>query len=105
MRGDPARMQYTGASFSEHFTRIFEGFLPAVSRERVSSELFPQAGDHIATNHPDVVERRIFEVLGQGEEYVAEISKRVPEEPRFGFAAGLVALLVIGALVLGMGSL
>jgi hydrogenase-4 component B len=98
------RMQYTGSGFAEHFARIFEGFLPALRREKVSSELFPPGPGSISSHHPDVVERRIFEVLGHGEDFVAEVSKRVPEEPGFAFAAGLIAVVVIGALVFGVGS-
>jgi hydrogenase-4 component B len=104
--GDTAassRLQYTGSSFSEFFTRIFESFLPALRRERLPTEPFPEAPGHIATHHPDAVERRMFEVLGQAEDFVVQTSGRIPEQPRFAFAAGLVALVLIGALLLGSG--
>lgn len=94
------RMQYTGSSFAEHFARIFDSFLPALRRERLPDELFPQQPGHLATHHIDAVERRMFEVLGQGEDFVAQASARIPEQPRFAFAAGLIALIVIGVLVL-----
>jgi hydrogenase-4 component B len=96
-----SRMQSTGSSFSEHFTRIFETFLPSLRRERLPEELFPQKPGHLATHHVDAVERRMFEVLGQGEDFIAGASGRIPEQPRFAFAAGLVALVIIGALVTG----
>jgi hydrogenase-4 component B len=97
------RMQYTGSSFSEQFARIFESFLPALRREQVPSELFPQHPGRVQTHHPDPVERRMFEVLGQGEDFVVQASTKIPEQPRFAFAAGLIALLLVGALLLGSG--
>ena len=96
-----SRMQYTGSSFAEHFARIFDSFLPTVRRERLPDELFPQHPGYLATHHVDAVERRMFEVLGQGEEFVAQASERIPEQPRFAFAAGLIALIAIGVLVFG----
>jgi hydrogenase-4 component B len=96
------RMQYTASSFTEHFARIFESFLPALRRERISDDLLPQTAGHVSTHHADPVERRMFEVLGQGEGFVAHASERIPEQPRFAFAAGLVVLVVIGIVVFGV---
>jgi hypothetical protein len=45
----------------------------------------------------------MFEVIGQGEAFVAQTSGRISEQPRFAFAAGLVALFLLGALLLGAG--
>lgn len=98
--GSP-RMQYTGSGFVELFTRIFEPFLPAVRRQRLPEGPFPQHEGHLATHHADPVEKRIFEVLGQGESTVARFSGRIPESPTFAFAAGLVVVVVIGILVIG----
>jgi hydrogenase-4 component B len=95
------RMQYTGSSFSEQMARIFDAFTPALRRERMPSELFPQQPGQLATHHADAVEQRIFEVLGRAEEFVTRASQRIPAHPRFAFAAGLLALLIIGALALG----
>jgi len=95
------RMQYTGSSFSEQVARIFEAFTPALRRERIAQELFPQRPGQLATHHADAVERRIFEVLGRAEELVIRASQRIPAHPRFAFAAGLLALLIIGAFALG----
>lgn len=94
------RMQYTGSSFTEQFARIFASFLPALRREQVPQELFPQASGHVSTHHHDPVERRMFEVLGQGEDFIEQVSERIPEQPRFAFAAVLIALFLIGALLL-----
>jgi hydrogenase-4 component B len=97
------RMQYTGSSFTGQFARIFDSFLPALRREHLPTTLFPERPGHVATHHPDAVERRMFEVIGQGEAFVAQTSGRISEQPRFAFAAGLVALFLIGALLLGAG--
>jgi hypothetical protein len=94
-------MQYTGSSFSEHFIRLFETFLPSARRERLPEEAFPQQASHLGTHHFDAVERRTFEMLRQAEDLIAQASERIPEQSRFAFAAGLVALVIIGALVLG----
>jgi hypothetical protein len=45
----------------------------------------------------------MFEVLGQGEDLVSQASKRISEQPRFAFAAGLAALIIIGVIVFGTG--
>jgi hydrogenase-4 component B len=98
--GSP-RMQYTGTGFTEKFAHVFASILPSVRREQLPVELLPRAAGHLATHHPDAVEVRMFEVLGQGEDYVMQASERIPEQPRFAFAAGLLALVIIGALLLG----
>jgi len=94
------RMQYTGSSFSEHFARIFESCMPALRRERLPTELFPQAAGQLGTHHADAVERRIFEVLARAEDAITGISARIPVHSRFAFAAGLCALFIIGAVAL-----
>lgn len=102
--GSPTvRMQYTGSGFTEQLARVFDVFLPALRREQVSPDLFPQRAGHLATHHHDPVERRMFEVLGQGEELIMRTSGRIPEQPRFAFAAGLVALVLIAALLFASG--
>jgi hypothetical protein len=95
-----ARMQYTASSFSAQLARMFEGLLPQLRREKLPTEVFPAAPGHLATQQVDAVERRMFEVLGQGEAMVTGTSKRISEEPRFAFAAGLVALVIVVALLL-----
>ena len=98
--GSP-RMQYTGSALVEPFARVFESFLPALRRERLPEGPFPQHASHVATHHADPVERRLFEVLGQGEDFISQVSDRIPENPRFSFAAGLIVIIVIGALIAG----
>jgi hydrogenase-4 component B len=94
------RMQYTGSSFGKQFARLFEAVLPVVRRGQVPDEFFPRQATHLATHHADPVEKRMFEVLGQGEQYMRLATGKIPDQPRFAFTAGLLALLVIG-LILG----
>lgn len=96
-----ARMQYSGSSFSAQLSTLFRPALPVVTREHLPSEPFPQHSSHLHTNHVDAVERRMFEVLGQGEQFVHETSARIPEQPRFAFAAGLLALVIVALVALG----
>lgn len=96
-----ARMQYTASSFSDQLARLFRAFLPSARREDLPEEIFPRRAGHLSTHHFDPVERRTFEMLGQAEDLVEHASERIPEQSRFAFAAGLVALLIIGALMLG----
>jgi hydrogenase-4 component B len=98
--GSP-RMQYTGSAFVESFARVFHSFLPSLRRERLPEGPFPQHASHAATHHADPVEKRLFEVLGQGEEFISQLSERIPENPRVAFAAGLLVIVVIGILVAG----
>ncbi|MEY4547344.1 MAG: hydrogenase-4 component [Pseudomonadota bacterium] len=95
------RMQYTGSSFSERFASIFDSCMPALRRERIAKEIFPQQPGQLATHHADAVEQRIFEVLARGEDAITEVSERIPGQPRFAFAAGLCAILIIGAVAWG----
>jgi len=96
-----ARMQYTGSSFSAQLSTLFRPALPLVTREQLPSVVFPQHAARLSTNHVDAVERRMFEVLGQGEQFVQDTSARIPEQPRFAFAAGLVVLVVVALVALG----
>jgi hydrogenase-4 component B len=98
------RMQYTGSAFSESFARVFESILPALRRAKLPTELFPEQPGHVGTHHPDAVEQRVFEVLGRGEQFVDQIASRIPEQPRFAFAAGLFALVLIAVLVAATGT-
>jgi hydrogenase-4 component B len=95
-----SRMQYTGSSFTEQLAKLFEAFQPSVRRQRLPAEVFPQAPGQLSTHHFDAVERRMFEMLGQAEDAVTRASDRIPEQSRFAFAAGLAALVIIGAVVL-----
>jgi hydrogenase-4 component B len=95
------RMQYTASSFSSPFAQLFEAFLPQLRRQRLPQGIFPAEPGHIGTHHVDAVERRMFEVLGQGEQMISRTSDRIPEQPRFAFAAGLLALVIAIGLLIG----
>jgi hypothetical protein len=94
-------MQYTASSFSAQFAALFDGFLPQLRRERLPKGVFPAQSGHLGTHFIDAVERRMFEVLGQGEQMITRTSGRIPEQPRFAFAAGLVALVIAIGLLVG----
>jgi hydrogenase-4 component B len=103
-QGATPRMQYTGASFSSQFTGFFATVLRQLRRERLPVGPFPERGGHLATHCVDAVEQRMFEVMGEGDDLVVGLGRRIPVEPRFSLAAGLVALLVVvGLLVGGLG--
>ena len=94
-----ARMQYTASGFAESFARLFRSFLPVLTREHLPTGLFPQRTGHLSTHYADPVEKRLFEVLGQGEEFIDQVADRLPESSRFAFAAGLAVIIVIGIVV------
>ena len=95
------RLQYTGSSFAAQLSSLFRPALPVLTRENLPQEPLPQQASHLSTNHVDAVERRMFEVLGQGEQFVQDTSGRIPEQPRFAFAAGLLVLVVIALVAVG----
>jgi hypothetical protein len=45
----------------------------------------------------------MFEVLGEGDDTVANAARRIPLEPSFSLAAGLVVLVVVVGLLLASG--
>lgn len=96
-----ARMQYTGGSFSAQLSTLFRPALPVLTREHLPTEPFPQHASHLSTHHVDAVEQRMFEMLGQGEAFVQDTSGRIPEQPRFAFAAGLIVLVVVALVAIG----
>jgi hypothetical protein len=94
-------MQYTGSSFSAQLSTLFRPALPVLTREHLPTEPFPQHASHLSTHHVDAVEQRMFEVIGQGEEFVQDTSARIPELPRFAFSACLLALVVVALVAIG----
>jgi hydrogenase-4 component B len=98
--GATARMQYTGTSFSDQFTAVFGTVLRHLRRERLPAGPFPERGDHLQTHCVDAVEQRMFEVMGDGDGMVVRLAHRIPVEPRFSLAAGLVVVLVVVGLLL-----
>jgi len=97
--GGTPRLQYTGASFSAQFSTLFGTVLPTLRRERLPSGPFPAPGDHLQTQSVDAVEQRLFEVMGDGDGLVVRLARRIPVEPRFSLAAGLVVVVVVVGLV------
>ena len=93
------RMQYTGSSFSWDFARRFEGVLVMLRRQKAPEGYFPTDAT-LLTHCPDAVERRLFRVIAQGDKTAAQISSGMHEDdPRLSFAAVLVVLALIGAVV------
>jgi len=95
-----SRMQYTGAGFSSDFSARFDGLLVLLQRKKSPVGYFP-SDSYVVTNCVDAVERRLYSVINRGDSTAVEISKKLQEDdPRVAFAAGLVAIIVIGVLVL-----
>jgi hydrogenase-4 component B len=93
-------MQYTGTSFSAQFTAIFDNILLTLRREELPEGPFHEKTGHLGTHCVDAVERRIFEALGEGESVAGRLTAWLTEEPRVGFALGLVVLGLICAAAL-----
>jgi len=94
------RMQYTGGSFSQALTALILPALVYLRRERLPGRaLFPHDG-HLHTSCVDSVERRMFEVLGAGDDLVKDMATNVPETPRLSFALGLGTVVVLVGLLL-----
>ena len=92
-------MQYTGASFSNDFSRRFRSVMVLLQRKKAPLGYFPE-DSYVITDCVDAVERRLYAVIGHGDESATRISNNLHEDdPRFAFAAALVALLVIATLV------
>ena len=110
----PARAALVGAPrhlglrlYGSQFPHAVHGHLVLVCSSRECSRPFcpscvarscpkatsPRAVATIATHHVDAVERRMFEVLGEGESFITRLAARIPEQPRFSFAAGLIILV------------
>ena len=93
------RMQYTGSSFAADFSARFRGVLVLVRRQKAPTGYFPTDA-YLITDCVDAVERRLFSVIGHGDNSASELSGKLREDdPRIAFAAALVAIVVIAALV------
>jgi hydrogenase-4 component B len=99
------RMQYTGTSFSSQFAGIFYAVLPHLRREKLPRGPFPEQSGHLNTHCVDAVEKRMFEVMGEGDHLVKRLVRRVPLDPRLSLAAGLLVLVVMVGILLGSGGL
>jgi hydrogenase-4 component B len=94
------RMQYTGSSFSSDFAKPFKGILVLLKRHKAPAGYFP-SDSYVITDCVDAVERRLYNVIGHGDESASEISRLIHEDdPRLAFAIGLAAIMTIAALVL-----
>ncbi len=94
-----ARRQYTGSSFARDFTHHYAGLMGYVQRRKLPTGYFPDDG-YVVTDHVDAVERRLYTVIGQGDETAALLSRWMHEDdPRLAFAIGLGAIVAIAALV------
>jgi hydrogenase-4 component B len=98
-----ARMQTTGAGFSADFAERFRGVLRLVRRQKAPQGYFP-ADAWLVTDCVDAVEHRLFDVIRHGDASASALSQKLREDdPRYAFAAGLVALVAMAALVLLVG--
>jgi hydrogenase-4 component B len=95
------KMQYTASSFAAPFARLFEPWIPPMVRRALPHGFFPSGPGELATHHPDPIERRMFEAIGQGEELVAGAFGRFAADSRLVFAVGLLTLVVLALLVTG----
>jgi hydrogenase-4 component B len=69
-------------------------------RQKAPQGYFPDDA-YVVSNCVDAVERRLYNVIGQGDESAGLISKNMREDdPRLGFALGLAAVVSIAALVM-----
>jgi hydrogenase-4 component B len=93
------RMQYTGSGFSIDFAEQFRNILALVKRRKAPIGYFPQ-NSYVVTDCVDAVERRLYAVIGQGDVTASELSRKLQEDnPRFAFAMGLAAIVLIAAMV------
>lgn len=93
------RLQYTGSSFSKDFSRNYKGVLVLLKRQKAPQGYFPNDA-YVITDCVDAVERRLFNVIGHGDDSASLISKLMHEDdPRIAFALGLAAVVAIATLV------
>ena len=75
-------------------------------RQKAPSGYFP-SDSYVDTRCVDAVERRLYSVIGQGDDSASRVSERLREDdPRIAFGAALAALaLIAGLIVLAGGPL
>ncbi len=97
--GNP-RMQYTAASFSEEFASNYRSIMVLLKRQKAPSGYFP-SDSYVVSDCVDAVERRLYKVIGQGDESASLIARLMHEDdPRLAFALGLAAVVAIAALTI-----
>ena len=93
------RMQTTGSGFSSDFQSRFGSVMPTLRRQKAPLGYFPTDA-YLITDCVDAVERRLFSVISHGDASATDLSRRLREDdPRFAFAAVLIAIVVIAGLV------
>ncbi len=98
-RAGNARLQYSGSSFARDFAQHYAGVMVLQKRQKPPVGYFPQDA-YVVTDCVDAVERRLYHVIGQGNETAGLISRWMHEDdPRLSFALGLAAVMAIAALV------
>jgi hydrogenase-4 component B len=96
--GSP-RLQYTASGFSRDFAKNYRGVMTLLQRQKAPEGYFPSDA-YLITDCVDAVERRMYNVIGHGDESASLISKLLHEDdPRIAFAIGLAAVVAISALV------
>jgi hydrogenase-4 component B len=100
-----ARMQYTATSFSSQFANLFDSILSFLRKEKLPEGPFPAGTSQINTHCVDAVERRMFEVLGDGEGVATRVATWMSEESRIAFALGLLVLSLFAAAIVLTGGL
>jgi hydrogenase-4 component B len=94
-----SRLQYTASSFSRDFSQNYKGVMLMLNRQKSPQGYFPEDA-YVITDCVDAVERRLYNVIGHGDESASLISKLMHEDdPRLGFALGLAGVVAIAALV------
>ena len=94
-----ARVQYTGSSFSKDFSQNYRGVMVLLKRQKAPTGYFPDDA-YVVTDCVDAVERRLYNVIGHGDESAGLISRLMHEDdPRLAFALGLAAVVTIATLV------
>jgi hydrogenase-4 component B len=94
-----ARLQYTGSSFSKDFAGHYKGVMLMLKRQKAPTGYFPSDA-YVITDCVDAVERRMYNVIGHGDDSASLISKLLREDdPRVAFGLALAALVAIAAMV------
>jgi hydrogenase-4 component B len=94
-----ARLQYTGEGFSKDFAANYRNVMVLLKRQKAPKAYFPSDA-YVVADCVDAVEKRLYNVIGHGDESASLISKLMHEDdPRLAFAAGLAAVIAIAALV------
>jgi hydrogenase-4 component B len=93
------RLQYTAGSFSHDFAQHYRGVMVLLNRRKAPQGYFPDDA-YLITDCVDAVERRLYNVIGEGDRTASLVSRLMHEDdPRLGFALALASAVAIAALV------